>query len=333
MPHEHGLDAAKAALQGTAIMGHEHAIIHRVVASMTRLADELDHGSKPDPEILEELVWFLQVFVDQCHHGKEDHWLFPLLEARGVPPSGCPVGALEDEHKRGRVLGNKLAEAVAKLKSDGLAAAKESLTSTLHDLIALYPGHLWKEDYLLIPMAEKLLSREDQEELVKNFDEVEAGIKAGYHERLDAFPAALERAIGRMTEVRGAGVAPVRKPEPTGSSVLEFSIDEQIDKLKHERNWQAGRDSQTIVKYPDFRIILTVLRAGSYLHEHHSDGPISVHVVQGRIQVDAHGHAVELPAGHVLALDRAVLHDVKAIEDSAFLLTIAWPTSGPRHRP
>lgn len=332
MPHEHGVGAAKAALPGTAIMEQEHVIIHRVVAAMAGLADELDHGSKPDPEMLEELVSFLRVFVDQCHHAKEDRWLFPLLEARGVPPSGCPVGALEDEHKQGRVLCSQLAEAVAELKAHGLTAAKESLTNALRALVALYPSHLWKEDYLLIPMAEKLLSHEDQEELVKNFDEVEAGIEAGYHERLEVFPATIERAVGRMMEARGAGVAPVRTPEPTGSSVLEFNIAQQIENLKHERNWQAGRDSQTIVKYADFRIILTVLRAGSRLHEHHADGPISVHVVQGHLRMDAHGHTVDLPAGHVLALDRAILHDVEAIEDSAFLLTIAWPASGPRHK-
>ena len=30
-------------------------------------------------------------------------------------------------------------------------------------------------------------------------------------------------------------------------------------------------------------------------------------------------------AGHMLALERAIPHDVEALEDSAFLLTIAWP--------
>lgn len=333
MPRERGIESTGTVLPGTAIMEHEHLIIHRVVAAMVRLIDELDHGSEPDTEILEGLVSFLQVFADQCHHTKEDRWLFPLLEARGVPPSGCPVGALEDEHKQARVLGNRLAEAVAQLKSQGFTAAKESLTRALRELVALYPGHLWKEDYLLLPMADKLLSHEDQEKLVKDFDGVEAGIQAGLHEQLEVFPAALERAVGRMVEARGAGVAPLRTPAPTGSPVLEFSIEEHIKKLKLERNWQAGRNSETIVKYPDFRVILTVLRAGSRLSEHHADGPISVHVVQGHIQMDANGRAVDLPAGSVLALGRAVLHDVEAKEDSAFLLTIAWPASGPRHRP
>jgi hypothetical protein len=34
---------------------------------------------------------------------------------------------------------------------------------------------------------------------------------------------------------------------------------------------------------------------------------------------------IDLPAGHMLALERGLPHDVEALEDSAFLLTIAWP--------
>ena len=34
---------------------------------------------------------------------------------------------------------------------------------------------------------------------------------------------------------------------------------------------------------------------------------------------------IDLPAGHMLALERALRHDVEALEDSAFLLAIAWP--------
>ncbi len=39
----------------------------------------------------------------------------------------------------------------------------------------------------------------------------------------------------------------------------------------------------------------------------------------------AGGKEFDLPVGRLLVLDRAMPHDVVAIEDSAFLLTIAWP--------
>jgi hypothetical protein len=34
---------------------------------------------------------------------------------------------------------------------------------------------------------------------------------------------------------------------------------------------------------------------------------------------------VDLPAGHLLALDRTIEHDLEAVEESAILLTISWP--------
>ena len=34
---------------------------------------------------------------------------------------------------------------------------------------------------------------------------------------------------------------------------------------------------------------------------------------------------VDLPDGHLLVLDRALVHDLEALEESAILLTISWP--------
>jgi hemerythrin-like domain-containing protein len=33
---------------------------------------------------------FLTVFVDKCHHGKEEEFLFPALEAAGIAREGGP---------------------------------------------------------------------------------------------------------------------------------------------------------------------------------------------------------------------------------------------------
>ena len=105
---------------------------------------------------------------------------------------------------------------------------------------------------------------------------------------------------------------------------------EQIGHLRQEPYWQSGRNSKTIVKYPDFRIVLTAIKANTTIHEHHAAGRISVQTVEGRIRMHAGGKEFDLPAGRLLVLDRAMPHDVVAIEDSAFLLTIAWP-EGEEH--
>jgi len=47
--------------------------------------------------------------------------------------------------------------------------------------------------------------------------------------------------------------------------------------------------------------------------------------VRGHLKIRAAGREFDVPQGHMLVLDRGVRHDVEALEDSAFLLTIAWP--------
>lgn len=121
-----------------------------------------------------------------------------------------------------------------------------------------------------------------------------------------------------------------RAPELTEGPFLSFDLAEQICQLRQEHYWQSGRNSKTLVKYPDFRIVLTAIQAKTTIHEHHSAGRISVQTVEGRIRMHAGGKEFDLPAGRVLVLDRAMPHDVVAIEDSAFLLTIAWP-DGEEH--
>jgi len=75
----------------------------------------------------------------------------------------------------------------------------------------------------------------------------------------------------------------------------------------------------------DFRVVLTVLKSNARLHEHKAAGRISVQAVKGHIRMHVEGNVFDLPAGQLLALERAIAHDVEALEDSAFLLTIAWP--------
>ncbi len=100
---------------------------------------------------------------------------------------------------------------------------------------------------------------------------------------------------------------------------------------KKAEAWQGGRNSTTLVKNEDFRIVLTVLQSNALVHEHKATGRISVQALSGHIQMHVEDKVFDLPAGHLLALDRALPHDVKALEDSAFLLTIAWPEAGQRH--
>src|ERR1035437_4432220 len=96
------------------------------------------------------------------------------------------------------------------------------------------------------------------------------------------------------------------------------------------RGWpHTGRSSKTLVKYPDLRRVLIAMKANTRMHEQTAAGRISVHTLNGHIRLHLPERVVDLPAGHLLALDHCVPHDVEAADDSAFLLTLSCPP-GPK---
>ena len=122
--------------KATEELEHEHRIIQQVVGGMAIIIEKLESGKEIDPAVLTDLSEFMQTFGDKCHHGKEEDYLFKLLEKKGVPVSGCPLAVLLHEHEKGRGL---LAD--LKLTSETYIraphAGKEALIGTLRRLIEL----------------------------------------------------------------------------------------------------------------------------------------------------------------------------------------------------
>ena len=124
---------------------------------------------------------------------------------------------------------------------------------------------------------------------------------------------------------------PAHEPHrrPHGPSLadpfMEFDLAAEIHRLKAETTWNTGQNARTLAKYDDFSLVLMALKANTRVPEHRTEGRISVHVVEGHVQLKAAGRTFSLRTGSLLALDRGIAHDVEALEDSALLLTIAWP--------
>lgn len=72
-------------------------------------------------------------------------------------------------------------------------------------------------------------------------------------------------------------------------------------------------------------MVLIALKTHARLPGHQTDGRISIQTVAGHVLVRAQGRTFDLPTGRLLALDQGVPHDVEALDESTFLLTIAWP--------
>jgi hemerythrin-like domain-containing protein len=175
----------------------EHRLISRVVKILPAIRRNVDAGAV-DERVLSDVVDFFSAFTDRCHHAKEEDLLFPALLQRGVSPKGCPVGHLMLEHQQGRGLMAALSLAIEKYK-EGDSDAAGSISSILGDASELYAGHIWREEYLLFPMSEKVLPNPDREKLAGSFAAVQAKFGSGFTERYESVVKRLERSIGRAS--------------------------------------------------------------------------------------------------------------------------------------
>jgi quercetin dioxygenase-like cupin family protein len=108
--------------------------------------------------------------------------------------------------------------------------------------------------------------------------------------------------------------------------LMAFNLAKELSLLHEEEAWlRTGRNSKTLVKQPDFRIVLIALKKGLHLEEHSADARISIYSLSGQVKLQLPDQTVDLPEGHLLVLDRALEHDLEALEESAILLTISWP--------
>jgi quercetin dioxygenase-like cupin family protein len=110
------------------------------------------------------------------------------------------------------------------------------------------------------------------------------------------------------------------------SSLLQVSLPEEVKQLRQQESWLrgTGRSSKTLVKYPDLRVVLISMKANTVMKEHKTEARITILTVAGHIRLHLADATIELPVGSLLALDGAVAHDVEALKQSVFLLTIAW---------
>ncbi|MFQ6617820.1 MAG: hemerythrin domain-containing protein, partial [Fidelibacterota bacterium] len=106
------------------------------------------------------------------HHGKEEELLFERIAERGIPRTGGPIGVMLGEHDMGRGYVSGMTRAL----EDYRAGEKGSIKGVLENFrkyTSLLRDHIYKEDNILYPLADDVLTDEDQKELLEKFEIVE----------------------------------------------------------------------------------------------------------------------------------------------------------------
>ena len=176
----------------------EHQAVKVGLTILSEIASRLSRGQAVDLAHLDQLLEFLTTFVDKCHHGKEEDLLFPELEKAGVLREGGPIGVMLKEHDLGRSYISGLREGLTRLKA-GDSKAAEVVIENIEKYSDLLIQHIYKEDRVLYPMAEKYFSPGQNQALLDGFAEIEKQrVGAGKHEEF-------HRMLHRLQEIYAIG--------------------------------------------------------------------------------------------------------------------------------
>ena len=179
-------------MKATDDLKSEHQGIQLMLTILQTIAGKIGEGEQIGSGQLDSIMEFLSIFVDKCHHAKEEEFLFPALEAAGVLREGGPIGVLLGEHEQGRRLVARLKKAVTNYTSGDKTAAA-NVQVIVDEYVALLTQHIEKETNVLFAMADAKLDTAKDNELFEAFEQLEKErIGLGKHEEFHALLHRLE---------------------------------------------------------------------------------------------------------------------------------------------
>ena len=170
----------------------EHEMIERAMSVLKTNLDKIDSGDY-DSLQMQRAVDFLLEFGDKIHNQKEEGFLFPLMQERGIPIEGGPLGVMLMEHDAERRLLQQMSTQV-----DTLAAASPEVIDKFKreglEYLVIRAEHIWKENDILYPMARNVMKEGDAEKMLDEFNRLN-------HETYGQ--NAWEKFAGMVSEIEG----------------------------------------------------------------------------------------------------------------------------------
>lgn len=161
----------------------EHEGIKLMLDIMLAITQQVETNGEIDISHVDQLMEFITVFVDKCHHGKEEDLLFPALVEMGVMNANGPIGTMLTEHEEGRTYVRMMLKSLNEYKN-GDKQSLEEFSRIARQYISMLQAHIDKENNVLYPIGEKLLSDNSDVQLVEGFERIEREqIGEGKHEQ------------------------------------------------------------------------------------------------------------------------------------------------------
>lgn len=176
----------------------EHELIERAMAVLELNLKKVSDGSLDTVQTKRALDFLLE-FGDRIHNIKEEQFLFPLMQERGIPVQGGPLGVMLMEHEAERQLLDQMAGQVSDL-SKAEPRERDTFVHKGLEYLKVRADHIWKENDVLYPMARKVMTAQDAQVLVEQFERLDAEVYGpGAQEHYSAMVAEIESSEARTT--------------------------------------------------------------------------------------------------------------------------------------
>ncbi len=111
-----------------------------------------------------------------------------------------------------------------------------------------------------------------------------------------------------------------------------LDLDRQFDELLDEPHGPVDGHRQIAVAHRrGMTLVLFYFERGGHMPDHEVDGAVTIHVLDGDLEIHTDERAHRVENGQMLILEPGVTHDVEAHTDSKMLLTVAVePDDGER---
>ena len=162
------------------ILVDEHKNILKIVDALEKECNEIKSGKKVDEDFFRKVIDFIRNYADKFHHAKEEDILFK--EFCKTAEKGClhcnPVEQMLYEHDIGRNFVGGIEEGIKEKN-------KRNIVENALGYVNLIREHIFKEDNILYPMAEKSLKPVALKSIHGKFKKIEEKMKESKKKNLE----------------------------------------------------------------------------------------------------------------------------------------------------
>lgn len=143
----------------------DHHSLRKILALLKHKLQRLESGIPLNYSLIEDAINYIESYAGSYHHPTEDI-ICQYVIAHGMDDRGH-CAAIIEEHKKFAELTQALKASLQAILMD-IIVPREEFTGHLRDYIQAELSHLDKEDNLIFPLLDKLLSEKDWLQITLN---------------------------------------------------------------------------------------------------------------------------------------------------------------------